>query len=105
MEGIDRYGTIFSASRNNNLQLKIELCIQAEALQNSTDWKKTMDELIELQKRWKEIGPVSAKISEKIWKRFRSACDVFFENKSKYYSTIDTRFEENLTQKQASQPL
>jgi hypothetical protein len=89
----------FSQNREeqqNNLQFKTELCIQAEGLQNSSDWKKTTDELIALQKKWKEIGSVSAKNSDKIWKRFRSACDKFFENKAKFFSQIDTKYEENL---------
>jgi len=85
--------------QQNNLQLKTELCIQAEALQESTDWKKTTDELIALQKRWKEIGPVPMKQSDKIWKRFRAACDHFFNSKAKFYSEIDTRYEENLEKK------
>jgi hypothetical protein len=85
--------------QQNNLQLKTELCIQAEALQSSTDWKKTTDELIALQKKWKEIGPVPLKQSDRIWKRFRAACDKFFENKVTYYSQIDTRYEENLEKK------
>jgi hypothetical protein len=92
----------FSQNREeqqNNLQFKTELCIQAEALQNSTDWKKTTDELIALQKKWKEVGPVSAKNSDKIWRRFRAACDKFFENKSKFFSHIDTTYEENLEKK------
>jgi hypothetical protein len=45
----------------------------------STEWKATTDALIKLQKEWKEIGPVPRKQSEKIWKRFRKACDSFFE--------------------------
>jgi len=87
--------------QSNNLQLKTELCIQAEALQDSTDWKKTTDELIKLQKKWKEIGPVPIKNSEKIWKRFRSVCDKFFDNKSAFYTNIDTRYEENLQLKRS----
>jgi len=86
--------------QQNNLQLKTELCIQAEALQDSTDWKKTTSELIAQQKKWKEIGPVPPKQSDKIWKRFRSACDTFFNNKSEFYSQIDSRYEENLEKKQ-----
>jgi hypothetical protein len=82
--------------QENHLQLKTELCIQAEALADSTDWKKTTDELIKLQKRWKTIGPVPLKQSDKIWKRFRSACDTFFNNKSKFFSTIDTSYKDNL---------
>lgn len=98
----DRKREYYSHNREeqqNNLQLKTELCIQAEGLKDSTDWKKTTDELISLQKKWKEIGPVPLKQSDKIWKRFRAACDVFFENKSKFYSQADTRYEENLEKK------
>ena len=45
----------------NNLQMKTDLCVQAESLKDSADWKKTTDEFIEIQKKWKEIGPVPAK--------------------------------------------
>ena len=59
----------------HNLQLKNELCEAAEALQMSEEWKKTTDELIALQARWKEIGAVSRRYSDQVWKRFRAACD------------------------------
>ncbi len=80
----------------NNLQLKTDLCVQAEALKDSTDWKKTADEFINIQKRWKEIGPVPRKYSDTIWKRFRAACDYFFENKAKHFSSVDSEQFENL---------
>jgi hypothetical protein len=83
----------------NNLQLKTELCIQAEALQESTDWKATSDALIKLQKEWKEIGPVPRKQSEKCWKRFRKACDQFFNKKAEFFSQLDTSYEDNLKAK------
>ncbi len=79
----------------NNLQLKTELCIQAEALQDNTDWKATSDALIRLQKDWKDIGPVPRKQSEKTWKRFRKACDHFFNRKSEYFASLDTSYEDN----------
>ena len=85
--------------QNTNLQLKTELCAQAEALKDSTDWKKTADEFINIQKAWKEIGPVPRKFSDVIWKRFRAACDYFFENKSKHFSSLDGEQVENLTKK------
>lgn len=85
----------------NNLQLKTELCLQAEALKDSTDWKKTTEDLINLQKRWKQIGPVPRKNSDEIWKRFRAACDYFFEQKSKYFASVDNSYEENLKAKEA----
>jgi hypothetical protein len=99
----DKKREYFASNREeqeNNLQLKTELCIQAEALQDNTDWKKTTDELIKLQKRWKTIGPVPIKQSDKIWKRFRAACDTFFNNKSKFYENIDTKYEDNLKAKE-----
>jgi len=82
--------------QNNNLKLKIELAVQVEELQDSEEWKQTTDTLIKLQRQWKEIGPVPRKNSEKIWKRFRAACDKFFERKSEYYSNRDEVFKENL---------
>jgi len=84
-----------------NLQLKTELCMKAEALQESTDWKETSDMLIRLQKEWKETGPVPKKYSEKIWKRFRTACDTFFTNKSEFFQGRDTSYEDNLNAKLA----
>jgi len=84
-----------------NLQLKTELCMKAEALQESTDWKDTSEMLIRLQKEWKEIGPVPKKYSEKIWKRFRKACDTFFAHKSEYFAGRDTSYEDNLNTKLA----
>jgi len=82
--------------QSSNLQLKTDLCIQAESLKDSIDWKKTADEFIAIQKAWKEIGPVPRKYSDAIWKRFRAACDYFFENKAKHFSSIDTEQLENL---------
>jgi hypothetical protein len=83
----------------NNLQLKTDLCVQAETLQESTDWKVTSDALIRLQKEWKEVGPVPRKQSEKLWKRFRKACDHFFNRKTEYFAKLDTSYEDNLKSK------
>ncbi|MDD2304543.1 MAG: DUF349 domain-containing protein [Prolixibacteraceae bacterium] len=85
--------------QNTNLQLKTDLCVQAEALKDSTEWKKTADEFIAIQRAWKEIGPVPRKFSDVIWKRFRAACDFFFENKSKHFSSIDGEQLDNLRMK------
>ena len=84
----------------DNLQLKTDLCVQAEALSESTEWKKTTEELIALQKRWKEIGPVPHRSSDKIWKRFRSACDKFFECKMQHFASMDNSYESNLKKKE-----
>ena len=66
-----------------NLAKKEELIQKAEALKDSTEWKKTTEAFIELQKQWKEIGAVSRKKSDALWKRFRAACDTFFEARDK----------------------
>jgi len=86
-------------TQQNNLQRKIDLCVQAEALQESTDWKATSDSLIKLQKEWKDIGPVPRKQSEKCWKRFRKACDHFFNRKTEFFADLDTSYEDNLKAK------
>lgn len=86
--------------QQNNLQMKIDLCVQAEALKDSTDWRKTTQDLINIQKQWKETGPVPRKQSEAIWKRFRAACDHFFNKKSEHFSNIDSEQVENLKLKE-----
>ena len=69
---------------NANLEKKIAICEQAEQLKLSTEWKKTAEQFIELQKQWKEIGAVPRKKSEQLWKRFRAACDEFFAERDKH---------------------
>jgi hypothetical protein len=85
--------------QQTNLQKKTELCLQAESLQESTEWKSTSDALIKLQKEWKDVGPVPRKQSERIWKRFRKACDNFFNKKAEHFATLDTSYEDNLKAK------
>lgn len=85
----------------HNLQLKLEICETAEAIQNSEQWKKSADELIALQKRWKDIGPVSRRHSDAVWKRFRAACDHFFARKSEHFASVDAEHAENLAKKNA----
>ena len=64
-----------------NLRLKTELCEQAESLKESTEWDETKEKLIQLQKQWKTIGRVPDKYSDKLWNRFRAACNEFFDRK------------------------
>lgn len=82
-----------------NLAKKIELCEKAEALKDSTEWKKTTDALIALQKEWKTVGPVVKKHSDAVWKRFIAACDAFFEAKKKQNVNVHSVEHENLKQK------
>ncbi|TLX73426.1 DUF349 domain-containing protein [Labilibacter sediminis] len=91
----------YKSEQQKHLVQKTELCEKAEAMLNSTDWKKTTDEYIKIQKQWKEIGPVPRRQSDAIWHRFRKACDAFFDNKSKFFSKVDESQDENLKLKLA----
>ena len=95
------YYSQFKDQMTRNMEQKVALCEQAEAMKESTDWKKTTEDLINLQKQWKEIGPVSRKKSDQIWNRFRAACDYFFDNKEKNYGGVDPQYVENLNKKLA----
>ncbi|MBS3808158.1 MAG: DUF349 domain-containing protein [Bacteroidales bacterium] len=86
--------------QENNLKKKQEFAERAEELKESTDWDNTAKELIELQKKWKEIGPVPKRHSEEIWNRFRSACDEFFQKKKSQDSSQSKDYSQNLKQKQ-----
>jgi hypothetical protein len=84
---------------SQNLAKKTALCERAEALQTSTDWKKTTEELIALQQEWKTIGAVAKKHSDAIWRRFLNAYDYFFEQKKKNASDTRRTEQANLKEK------
>lgn len=84
---------------NENLARKTALCEQAEALQDSTDWKETGDRLAQLQKEWREIGPVQKKYTASLWKRFIGACDHFYEARDKNTSSKRQEESANLARK------
>ncbi len=86
--------------QKQNLNKKIELCEQVEELSKNTDWKETTKKIINIQKKWKNIGPVPHKDSDKIWKRFRAACDTFFANKEENFKQEIIKQEQNLIKKQ-----
>lgn len=85
--------------QNYNLNVKNDLCVQAEALMHSEDWKKTSEAFIQLQKAWKDSGAVPKKHSDKLWNRFRAACDTFFNRKNEFFSGKDQNQAENLQKK------
>lgn len=78
---------------NENLNKKMALCERVEALKDSRDWKKTSRQIIEIQREWREIGPVPHKQNKSIWQRFNSACDYFFEQKKIHTSS---KYEEEI---------
>ncbi len=94
------FGTIRD-EQNLNYQKKIELCLKAEAIAQREDWKKATEELLQLQQEWKSIGATNRKVSEKVWQRFRGACDQFFAKKSEFFKERRTEESENLAKKEA----
>ncbi|MGH9798073.1 MAG: DUF349 domain-containing protein, partial [Candidatus Polarisedimenticolia bacterium] len=62
-----------------NLEARARLCEQAESLAESNDWEAAAAGIKRLQAEWKTTGAVKRSQSEAIWKRFRGACDRFFD--------------------------
>lgn len=100
-QGKKEYFQQMKEEQTQNYNLKLNIAIQAEAIADRTDWKQATNEILNLQKEWKEIGVISRKHSDIVWKRFRSACDRFFEAKSHYFSNIQEIEADNLTKKEA----
>lgn len=84
-----------------NYNRKIQLCVEAEALAETKNWRKGTDEIKRLQEEWKTVGPVPKRHSDKIWKRFRAACDNFFKLKNEFFTSLKGQESENLAKKKA----
>ena len=90
----------FEHQKVENLARKEDLCRQAEALADSTDWTDTAEKFKSFQKEWKEIGIVPREKSNVIWRRFRKAADSFFDNRKAYFDETDPGWQERLSQKE-----
>ncbi|MCD8296276.1 MAG: DUF349 domain-containing protein [Prevotella sp.] len=86
---------------SENAEKKKALVEQAQALQDSTDWKATSDKLIALQKEWKTIGVVPKKYGDKLWNDFLSACNHFFEARNSVNAGTRSEERANLEKKRA----
>jgi hypothetical protein len=87
--------------QGENYNKKLDLCLRAEAIAKREDWKNATEELLQLQAEWKNIGSAGYKQGDKVWKRFRHACDEFFAKKGEYYKELRSSESENLAQKNA----
>ncbi len=87
--------------RTKSLELKTALCEKAEALRDSTEWKATSDKLKDFQAEWKTLGRCEGAVNEEIYKRFRGACDVFFERLKVHRGEIDRVNEDRRKAKEA----
>lgn len=77
-----------------------ELITKAEELKDNTDWQNTANALVKLQQDWKKLGPTPEKSRDSLYKRFKLACDTFFDNRRDSNKASNAEFEENLVSKQ-----
>lgn len=87
-----------------NLTKKTALCekvedIVAQEYKTAGEWEKHTKEIIAIQAEWKTIGFAPQKMNVKIFERFRSACDQFFQNKAEFFKQMKQRFAENAEKK------
>ena len=86
--------------RATNQQKAEELIAKAEELKDNTDWQATANQLIQLQQEWKKLGPTPEKHRDSLYKRFKNACDTFFENRRNSNKQANSEFDKNLKEKQ-----
>lgn len=91
----------FDDFRQENLEKKKVLVEKAEEIVAKGEWERGAKELKRLQREWKEVGPVPERHSNKLWSRFRTACDTFFESRRSHYQELHAEEHENLEKKNA----
>lgn len=89
------------SQREENLEKKKVLVQQAQELSQNEDWNATANKLKDLQKSWKDIGPVPDKQRESIYQEFKSACDEFFNRRRGHNKELESSYDGNLDKKQA----
>jgi hypothetical protein len=94
------FGDVREVESENKKQ-KVALCEKAESMSTRTDWDKATLDYIQLQKDWKKIGTTAFKDSQKLWIRFTTACNTFFEAKKAFESKQDGVLNENVALKEA----
>ena len=88
------------SQRDDNLLKKEDLVKRAEELKESTDWEKTAEQLKELQREWKDIGPVPEKNRNEVYKKFKKACDTFFNKRREHSKEVESEYKVNLKKKE-----
>ena len=89
------------SQREDNLKLKQALVEKANELKTGEDWNEVAQKMKDLQKDWKNIGPVPEKSREKIFKEFKLACDEFFNRKREHSKGLESEYVDNLKKKEA----
>jgi hypothetical protein len=91
---------VLDEQRGANLAKKEELAARVEALAGSSDWKETAELIKALQEEWKAVGPVPKEKSDELWKRFRGACDQFFDRRKAAFEAGDAERAANLAKQE-----
>lgn len=94
------------AQEQHNLDQKTVICEIVEAteydnLKTIADWDNKNQEILALQAKWKTIGFAPMKVNQKIFERFRAACDVFFKRKGEFFRAMKANLTKNLEKKEA----
>lgn len=86
--------------RAQNLERKLQLVTKVEALASSSEWKETAQQIKQLQEEWQKIGPAPRAEADAVWKKFRAACDAFFDRRKAAFKELDEGRQANLSRKQ-----
>ena len=100
-EGKSAYFESIQGDFDKVAKRKEDIIAQIEAIKEDENWKRTSEKVLRLQKEWKNVGNAGAKNEQRLWKRFRTACDYFFERKKVFFEELDKANESNLAAKQA----
>lgn len=100
-EGFRTYDRAMRQEGKDNLQKLQDLCAQAEAMKESTDWSATTRAMIDLQKQWQSVGYAPRKRRDELWEKFRSAMDYFFSHRDEAQSSRNKEEKDNLAAKEA----
>ncbi len=87
--------------RATNQRKAEELIAKAQELQENTNWQTTANQFVKLQQDWKKLGPTPEKQRDALYKKFKEACDTFFENRRNSSKDSNIEFELNLAKKLA----
>lgn len=87
---------IIQKNRERNLEIKRGLILEAEALQDNTDWRETTEEYKNLKLRWIKTGPVEKVLEDEIERDFNQAIDLFFDNRKLFFEEMAVQAEENI---------
>lgn len=90
---------------NQNLDQKTSICetiegIDTDSFKSVADWNSASEQILSLQAKWKTVGFAPQKMNQKIYDRFRAACDAFFVKKSEFFKGLRENMSENLRKKQ-----